>query len=114
MTAENSRRKAREVVLQALYALECGEVEADSTFSNILSETDLAPKSLEYAQFLPGAASFVIVRRSLGGLALVWSCYSVQGLCLNWRAGSGYCQTPGVANDGFDVEHHWRPFPAHA
>ena len=75
MTAENSRRKAREVVLQALYALECGEVEADSTFSNILSETDLAPKSLEYAQFL-----YPLVRAEMS-----WADQQISRLARNWK-----------------------------
>jgi N utilization substance protein B len=75
MAPENSRRKAREVVLQAMYALECGEVEADSTFSNILSETDLAPQSLEYAQFL-----YPLVRSEMA-----WADKQISRLARNWK-----------------------------
>jgi len=75
MSLDNTRRKAREVVLQALYALECGETEADSTFSNILSETDLAPNSLEYAQFL-----YPLVRSEIA-----WADKHISRLARNWR-----------------------------
>lgn len=75
MAPDNSRRKAREVVLQALYALECGEVEADDNFSNILSETELAPRSLEYAQFL-----YPLVRAQMQ-----WADQQISRLARNWR-----------------------------
>ncbi len=75
MAPDNSRRKAREVVLQALYALECGEVEADGDFSNILSETELAPGSLEYAQFL-----YRLVRDEMA-----WADKQISRLARNWR-----------------------------
>jgi N utilization substance protein B len=75
MTSDNTRRRAREVVLQSLYALECGEVEADKSFSNILSETDLAPKSLEYAQFL-----YPLVRSEIA-----WADSHISRLAKNWR-----------------------------
>lgn len=75
MAPDNTRRRAREVVLQALYALECGEVEADNSFSNILSDTDLAPKSLEYAQFL-----YPLVRSEIA-----WADSHISRLAKNWR-----------------------------
>ena len=75
MAPDNTRRRAREVVLQALYALECGETEADKTFSNILSDTDMAAKSLEYAQFL-----YPLVRSEIA-----WADSHISRLAKNWR-----------------------------
>lgn len=69
------RTQARELVLQALYAWECGEVEPAEDFSNIVEEDVPSEKALAYARDL-----FLMVRKHLA-----WADEQIEALAENWR-----------------------------
>ncbi|MEA3297525.1 MAG: transcription antitermination factor NusB [candidate division Zixibacteria bacterium] len=50
--SESPRRRARELVLQALYAHQHGDMEPDDDFSNIVSDKTLPGKALDFARQL--------------------------------------------------------------
>lgn len=52
MTGESSRSRARELVLQALYACEHGESDPDEAFEDISAEDPLNEKNTEFAVHL--------------------------------------------------------------
>ena len=51
-STESPRRRARELVLQALYAYQYGNVEPDDNFSNIVDNEPLPGKALAFAKQL--------------------------------------------------------------
>lgn len=69
------RSQARELVLQALYAAECGEVEVAEDFSNVSEVKDLAPEAVAYARKL-----YVLVRDNMAETDK-----KISGLATNWK-----------------------------
>jgi len=74
MAQESPRHLARELVLQALYAIEHGKVEPSADFSNVAGNGSLPPKSVEYAKVL-----LKLVREHS-----VWADQHISRLAVNW------------------------------
>ncbi len=73
--AESPRSLGREIALKALYAIEHGEVEPDSSFSNIMGNESIPPKSIKYAREL-----LALVRRETE-----WADAQIERLAVNWE-----------------------------
>lgn len=69
------RSRARELVLQALYAAECAEVEVAEDFSNVSEVKDRAPEAVAYARKL-----YVLVRDNMAETDK-----KISGLATNWK-----------------------------
>ncbi len=52
MSETSPRHRARELALQALYALECGDDEAENIREHVIADEALSKKGHEYARFL--------------------------------------------------------------
>ena len=52
MNGASPRHQAREKALQALYALECGENDAETIRLQVIADEKMSDKSLDYARFL--------------------------------------------------------------
>jgi transcription antitermination protein NusB len=73
--SESPRRRARELVLQALYASEVTEAGSDELFPDILGEEELSPKNLRFASDF-----FALVRSHQE-----WADSQITILAHNWK-----------------------------
>lgn len=73
--SESPRRRARELVLQALYAAEINDAPAEDLFRKLLGEEELSPKNLTFAREF-----FALVRRKLE-----WADSQISILARNWN-----------------------------
>ena len=69
------RHKARELVLQSLYAIEGGSTEPDKSFERLSSELSIAERHLDYAEEL-----FSLTRKHIG-----WADENISKLATNWK-----------------------------
>lgn len=75
MTGPSPRHRARELVLQALYALSVTEDQNDETVGAIIKDDTLSDKALGFARAL-----YDTVRRNRD-----WADSTIQSLAENWR-----------------------------
>jgi len=68
------RRRARELVLKALYASDCGETPDEKNFADVAKSQRLSASNLRFAHTL-----FSLVRRHLG-----WADEQISRLAKNW------------------------------
>jgi len=73
--ADSSRSRARELVLQGLYAIEVGENSSEDVFADIIDEGDLDGRTREFAHAL-----FEQVRGNRQ-----WSDQAITELAHNWK-----------------------------
>lgn len=73
--SESPRRRARELVLQALYASDINDAPAEDLFLKLLDEEELSPKNLRFAQ-----AFFDLVRSKQQ-----WADSQISLLAHNWN-----------------------------
>lgn len=72
--AEAPRRRARELVLQALYACEIGESDADDIRRRVIADDTLSPRNLEFARNM-----YDLVRQNQA-----WADAQITQLATNW------------------------------
>ena len=72
--AEAPRRRARELVLQALYACEIGESDADDIRRRVIADDILSPRNLEFARNM-----YDLVRQNQA-----WADAQITQLATNW------------------------------
>jgi transcription antitermination factor NusB len=71
---ESPRRRARELILQALYASDCDDITPEERFDNVARNLKLSPNNLQFARTL-----FTFVREHLA-----WADAQIGSLAEHW------------------------------